>query len=70
MLFDLQVGHNLEAFNNSCYQMAAAFWNGYILPVRRQDRGLNKHGLVTSYWTADVAVKTDELLHFKTDVGV
>lgn len=34
--FDLQVGNNLEAFNNSCYQMAAAFWNGYILPVRRQ----------------------------------
>lgn len=50
--------------------MAAAFWNGYILPVRRQYRGLNKHGLVTSYCTADVAVKTDVLLHFKTDVGV
>lgn len=45
LFFDLQVGHNLETFNN-CYQMAAAFWNGYILLVKRQYRGLNQHALV------------------------
>lgn len=69
MVFDLQVGHILEEFHNSCYQQASAFWNSSILPVRRKHRGLNEHSLGTSYWTANVAVKPDELLHFKTHVG-